>query len=71
MKGPAIDRAGIRAFVELSEDSWHPFPLFFMTLTIEFPITVLQLYLQRELPCFIVKSMLKYIIENIVKNFIQ
>ncbi|MGE7586544.1 hypothetical protein [Peribacillus sp. NPDC101480] len=28
-----VDRAGIRAFVEIPEDSWHLFPLFFMALS--------------------------------------
>lgn len=28
----AIDRADIRGFVEIPEDSWHLFPLFFMAL---------------------------------------
>ncbi|ULM97971.1 hypothetical protein L8956_04390 [Peribacillus frigoritolerans] len=30
-----VDRAGIRAFIEIPEDSWHLFPLFFMALTME------------------------------------
>lgn len=30
-----VDRAGIRAFIETPEDSWHLFPLFLMALTME------------------------------------
>ncbi|MES9738302.1 hypothetical protein ABWK46_13370 [Peribacillus frigoritolerans] len=30
-----VDRAGIRAFIEIPEYSWHLFPLFFMALTME------------------------------------
>lgn len=30
-----VDQAGIRAFVEIPEDSWHLFPLFFMALAME------------------------------------
>lgn len=30
-----VDQAGIRAFIEIPEDSWHLFPLFFMALTME------------------------------------
>jgi hypothetical protein len=30
-----VDRAGIRAFIEIPEDSWHLFPLYFMALTME------------------------------------
>lgn len=30
-----VDRASIRAFIEIPEDSWHLFPLFFMALTME------------------------------------
>ncbi|MEK4010024.1 MULTISPECIES: hypothetical protein [Peribacillus] len=30
-----VDRAGIRAFVEIPDDSRHLFPLFFIALTME------------------------------------
>ncbi len=49
-----VDRAGIRAFFEIPEDSWHLFPLFFMVLTMELNHRF-ELYLQRATPYFIVK----------------